>query len=58
MPRLMLAGGLTPENVGERVRKIKPWAVDVASGVEAGTPGIKDEIKVRQFIEAVRTVET
>ena len=58
VPRLMLAGGLTPENVGERVRKIKPWAVDVASGVEAGTPGIKDEIKVRQFIEAVRTVET
>lgn len=57
-PRLMLAGGLTPENVGERVRRIKPWAVDVASGVEDGTPGIKDEFKVRRFIEAVRTAAT
>ncbi len=58
VPRLMLAGGLTPQNVGERARKIRPWAVDVASGVEAGTPGIKDELKVRQFIKAVRTAAT
>lgn len=58
VPRLMLAGGLTPDNVVERVRKIKPWAVDVASGVEVGTPGIKDEYKVRRFIKAVRSVET
>ncbi len=58
VPRLMLAGGLTPENVAERVRRIKPWAVDVASGVEDGTPGIKDEYKVRNFIEALRTGQT
>lgn len=56
-PRLMLAGGLTPENVAERVRAIKPWGVDVASGVEAGTPGIKDEAKVRAFIEEVRSAD-
>ncbi len=58
VPRLMLAGGLRPENVAERARKIKPWAVDVASGVEDGRPGIKDESKVRGFIEALRAVET
>lgn len=54
VPRLMLAGGLDPQNVAERIRAIKPWAVDVASGVEAGTPGIKAEPKVRAFIQAVR----
>lgn len=56
-PRLMLAGGLNPENVAERLRAIKPWGVDVASGVEAGTPGIKDEAKVRAFIDAVRSAD-
>lgn len=56
-PRLMLAGGLNPENVAERVRRISPWGVDVASGVEAGTPGIKDEGKARAFIEAVRAAD-
>ncbi len=56
-PRLMLAGGLNPGNVAERVRMIQPWGVDVASGVEAGTPGIKDEAKVRAFIDAVRSAD-
>lgn len=57
-PRMMLAGGLNPQNVAERVRAIQPWAVDVASGVEAGRPGIKDERKVRDFIAAVRAAES
>lgn len=56
-PRLMLAGGLNPENVAERVLRVKPWGVDVASGVEAGTPGIKDEVLARAFIQAARAAD-
>jgi phosphoribosylanthranilate isomerase len=50
---LILAGGLTPENVAEAVALVRPWGVDVASGVEA-TPGSKDPEKVARFVRNAR----
>jgi len=53
--RLVLAGGLTPENVGRAVAMVNPWCVDVASGVESA-PGQKDLAKVRAFVRAARAL--
>ena len=53
---IVLSGGLTPENIGAAVRTLRPWAVDVSSGVEAA-PGIKDPQRLRDFIAGVRRAD-
>ena len=55
--RIILAGGLKVENVGEAIRLVRPYGVDVASGVE-GKPGRKDHGQLREFIQEVRRAET
>ena len=53
---LILAGGLTPANVAEAIRTVKPYAVDVSGGVEA-TKGIKDPDKIRSFMDAINQIK-
>lgn len=55
--RLILAGGLTPDNVGEAIAAVHPWGVDVATGVES-EPGRKDPLKLRAFVATARSAAT
>ena len=55
--RMIVAGGLNPDNVGEAIVTLRPWGIDVASGVEA-MPGRKDPAKVRAFVENARIAAT
>ena len=53
---LVLSGGLTPGNVGDAIERVRPWAVDVSSGVESA-PGIKDHERIARFIAAARNAD-
>lgn len=57
--RILLAGGLTPDNVAAAIDKVQPWGVDAATGLEreGGPPGAKDPVKVRRFVAAARAAE-
>lgn len=58
---LMLAGGLTPHNVGIAIRRLRPYAVDVSSGIEAdprAAPAVKDSGKMAAFVDAVRAADS
>jgi indole-3-glycerol phosphate synthase / phosphoribosylanthranilate isomerase len=51
--RIVLAGGLSPENVGEAIERVRPWAVDASSSLET-EPGVKDHHRIRAYVEAAR----
>jgi len=53
--KIILAGGLNPENVAQAIQIVQPWAVDVASGIEI-SPGVKDKNKMRKFFEELKNV--
>ncbi|MBL0124017.1 MAG: phosphoribosylanthranilate isomerase [Betaproteobacteria bacterium] len=55
--RIVLSGGLNPLNVANAIEQVRPWAVDVSSGVETVEKGIKDHRKIAQFIEAARNAD-
>ncbi len=52
---LILAGGLDPQNVDEAIRKVKPYGVDVSTGVEV-KPGIKDHVKIYDFVKKAKEI--
>lgn len=54
--RLILSGGINPDNVGDAIRRVSPYAIDVSSGVEL-SPGIKDHRKIRALFDAIREIE-
>ena len=54
--KVIVAGGLRPENVGEAIRELGPWGVDVVSGVEA-SPGKKNPAKMEEFLRMARSTQ-